>query len=60
MAVKLLHPGVLELTRLDVDLLRSLGDVVNLVPMLRSPPRKVGIRLPGKGNSNTYGARPVY
>jgi hypothetical protein len=22
--------------------------------------RKVDIRLPGKGNSNSYGARPVY
>ena len=24
------------------------------------PPRKVDIRLPGKGNSNSRGARPVY
>jgi len=25
-----------------------------------SPTRKVDIRLPGKGNSNSHGARPVY
>jgi hypothetical protein len=23
-------------------------------------PRKVDVRLPGKGNSNSHGARPVY
>ena len=27
---------------------------------LRTLPRKVDIRLPGKGNSNSRGARPVY
>ena len=25
-----------------------------------TPPRKVDTRLPGKGNSNSYGARPVH
>jgi len=27
---------------------------------VRDAPRKVDIRLPGKGNSNSHGARPVY
>ena len=29
-------------------------------PAERSPVRKVDVRLPGKGNSNSHGARPVH
>ena len=32
------------------------GDLVHLVPLKR----KVDVRLPGKGNSNSHGARPVH
>ena len=28
--------------------------------MYRGGPRKVDVRLPGKGNSNSHGARPVH
>jgi len=29
-------------------------------PCLTDPTRKVDVRLPGKGNSNSHGARPVH
>jgi hypothetical protein len=38
----------IALDRLETPLLRQL------------PARKVDIRLPGKGNSDSHGARPVY
>ena len=52
------HAGGGEATAQEIVLLREeniriLGDVQVL-------PRKVDIRLPGKGNSNSHGARPVY
>jgi len=32
----------------------------HIIAQVRTPPRKVDVRLPGKGNSNSHGARPVY
>jgi len=37
-----------------------IADLRNLGAGFPTPTRKVDIRLPGKGNSNSHGARPVY
>jgi len=32
----------------------------HIIAQVRTPPRKVDVRLPEKGNSNSHGARPVH
>ena len=34
--------------------------VLDCITVFRTTPRKIDVRPPGKGNSNSYGARPVY
>ena len=40
--------------------IRTFGHVLKRVFIDCFPPEKVDRRLPGKGNSNSHGARPVY
>ena len=42
------------------DLYRFNNPIFKILPFLASSSRKVDIRLPGKGNSNSHGARPIH
>ena len=34
--------------------------VLDCITVFRTTPRKIDVRPPGKGNSNSHGAKPVY